>query len=288
MAAGSVWLLGVWLAVAPSFPVHAAATGSFRQLYQFGEFIGRPGVLAALALLAYVIGILSTSLWDQLGRLSDEHLPVRLYRWAPAFQREGRAFREARSAVESALNRAFIRSDRFRHVIASAICEATEESFDEVSGTIRTSTVDPLRRNSLLVGVVDVRPLAEDFVDDLQHAPARLVGSEARDLYAEYDRMDAEAWFRHGLVLPTAFLFVVLAAQTHPLWLLGLVASISLGYLGARARAESDSWLVAAVSAGRVASPILERIENSDPPIRAAADVQRAWRFLKDGADFVI
>jgi hypothetical protein len=59
LAAGYVWLLGLWLTVlalpaAPDF-----STGLYRHLVDLANWVGKPAIFVASAFVAYLLGVLS-------------------------------------------------------------------------------------------------------------------------------------------------------------------------------------------------------------------------------------
>lgn len=114
-----------------------------------------------------------------------------------------------------------------------------------------------------------IPPPRPDVMEDLQAVRARLM-AEQTTLYGEYDRLQSEAEFRVAILLPLTTLIAVVAFDVHPLWFLGLLAIGLLAYQAAVLQQQADLALVAAVSSGKIRSPLLEMIENelSAPPRR--------------------
>lgn len=54
-----MWLLTLWLAFHQSVPDRDSATGIVADIYQLSDAAGRPGSLAAITLLAYIVGAIT-------------------------------------------------------------------------------------------------------------------------------------------------------------------------------------------------------------------------------------
>lgn len=99
---------------------------------------------------------------------------------------------------------------------------------DEV---VERAVRQPPFRATLLHACIDFEQCVDDVRRDLAYLSRRLIGKEEA-VFMEDDRLRAEKNFRLGLVLPLAFLFLVLAIRIDPLWAMGLTSSLILFYLG--------------------------------------------------------
>lgn len=62
LGAGLIWLAGAWLALSERMPDAGHATGLFRGAYRMVNAAGRPVALAGLAVLAYLVGLVSVAI----------------------------------------------------------------------------------------------------------------------------------------------------------------------------------------------------------------------------------
>jgi hypothetical protein len=281
LAAGYVWMLGLWLVAAPNLPVQPPTSGLYADVYRLAKYVGTPAVIAGISLVAYLAGVLSIAAFNAANAASARvPLPERIESALPGYRSRRRVDEEATNTVLEAIQKRFRGDEEFRKVLVEHIKSVQEkahksgrklvspldeDSAEELVKSALSSTPD---QRYLLFSVIDTHRVIDDLTDDLRYIPARLVGTDAADLYAEYSRLDAEADFRYGLSLPLGFLFVVLSARLHSAWLLGLLVSIMLAYLGAQTRTESRSHLLAAISSGRVISPVVARLTSGDNALR--------------------
>ena len=63
LAAGYIWLLGLWLALEPTIPSRSQAGGVLGSVYELGDELSTIGLGIAASFVAYVVGALSTSLF---------------------------------------------------------------------------------------------------------------------------------------------------------------------------------------------------------------------------------
>jgi hypothetical protein len=66
LAAGYLWLITAWIALASRIPTPEAASGVLKDIYRLGQAVGKPGVIAAVTFTAYIIGILT----ERMARLA--------------------------------------------------------------------------------------------------------------------------------------------------------------------------------------------------------------------------
>jgi len=66
LASGLLWLLFAWILLAQSIPTPVNATGFVKQLYDVARTIADGYTLAAVALLAYIVGILGATAGDAI------------------------------------------------------------------------------------------------------------------------------------------------------------------------------------------------------------------------------
>jgi hypothetical protein len=100
--------------------------------------------------------------------------------------------------------------------------------------------------------------------DELDTARFRLL-SEQRDLFHEVDRLSAEGEFRLAVSPALALIAAVLASSESLLWLLTFVPIYLLILLGIARQEQSGDRIIYAIRAGKVKTPILERLDAEAP-----------------------
>jgi hypothetical protein len=277
LAAGYIWLLGLWLTLTamPAQPDYSA--GIYRQLTDLANWVGKPTVLVASAFVAYLIGVLSNFVVGFINRGAG---PVSVNRIL-------------REAVVNKLSRRFLDDPAFQKEIVGYVLQLRNEHADRVlqqrmafAWYMDTDHPDGLRRLpqfldipseqilknraledyticwNLISVVVDTRQIIAAARRDLEYMAPRLIGKEDK-IHGEYDRLMAEGTFRTGMFLPMCYLFGVLAWLASPWWAVGLILPLALLYLGAHSRGLASQHLASAIVAERIESPALENIATA-------------------------
>jgi hypothetical protein len=290
LAAGYLWLVSAWFALAPRIPSSTLnAQGVWQDAYRLGKFIGRPGILAAMTFAAYVIGILTERI-------------ARLLRWPIGLVRNkmlpgGRAYGTLQDAVLDVLVRRYHESQEFRDAVRHHLDVATLAGIFvnlprfwsgdlatakalEAAGKRNASLDDPIvskiadevfagaathynELRTVLFFSINVRYYANALNQDLRLVPARLVGQE-QEIYERWDRLRAESEFRLSIAPPLIAIAAILANRLDSLWLLLIVPS---GYLLFQGFAREDAaavQLAESIRAGRVASAVLEEVRTGE------------------------
>src|SRR5688500_9162183 len=71
LVAGYVWVVGLWFAFGHLFPAAAQATGGWAEVNRIAGWAGRPGILAAVSLAAYLLGIFSVAMTKLVVRIGN-------------------------------------------------------------------------------------------------------------------------------------------------------------------------------------------------------------------------
>ncbi|MEH0543979.1 hypothetical protein QA802_13055 [Streptomyces sp. B21-105] len=244
LAAGSLWLMALWLAIGRELPKPDSASGVLADLYDAADWAGKPAVFAALAFAAYLLGAISTAgVALAIGLLAPLLVP------AVAFDPpDGRGRRVARyvwpwSHAYWATRRGTHRDDG-SHVLLPPRPKRipTARGLDTLTRTLIHHDLDP--RVTLL-------PL----IDDLPLVPARLIGTD-QELFGEFDRIRAEAEFRVSIGPPMVLLTSVLLPHSA-WWGLLVIVPILLFAHGMWLYWDSNDLLAEALRAGRVISPVV-------------------------------
>ncbi len=277
VAAGYLWLFGLWLVFAPHLEPSAHPTGVVHDVVTLGNAAGRAAVTAAVTFAAYLVGVVSIAANPLINRLGNLLAATRLRRFMPRAQ-----WQRVRATIislvylridERFLADGVIRAETARRLHAvqvaagahgTTLAAGFEADPDIVIEQARTT---PAVRARLLDALLDTAAPQEECRLDLLRTPVRIVGREA-DIYAAYDRYRAEYELRMGLVLPVTFLIGTLAVMASPWWTAGIFVSAMLLYLGVAANIQASTVLTESVGARRIDLPTLERLATHDLPWR--------------------
>lgn len=293
LAAGLVLLLAIWLAVEPSLPVAAEATGVYKSLTRLGELDQSFGAVALVALTAYLVG----SMYVVIAGVAMRWVVTR---W-PKLQvvgpdgRLGTAFvrpRHAESETERDLQQTvqlltgLLPSRAETEHLARHIADAVEPRLREFLRTTEASNAEHATALDRAARFVAKRLLDEDW-DSL---PLSLIGTQPQ-LYAEVDRFRAETEFRAALAGPAAALIAVLAVRTDVGWWIALpTVVVELIVLGAFALASRDaiqranSTLAGGIRASLVHPPSLDAQALDDITLQFALQPSDATTRHKSAA----
>ncbi len=261
IAAGFVWLVTAWLALADFVP-HSSegATGVFRDIYAIAGVAGEAGISASAGFIAYLLGILSVQVSSALFAV-----PTNI-----------RARRGGRVASLQALPPP---SDQGRRALAETVVrELVERSSrdDDLMEMLKQTGIEcgarSLKDANVLASMVWVRLNIDRYVDkivaDLPHLPLRLIDDSGRkELFGEFDRRRAEAEFRAAVALPLVGLSVVLAVRVSPWFAFGLVVPAILAVQAHLSAVSAADVLAAAMRAQEPApaSPALDEVRAGPP-----------------------
>jgi hypothetical protein len=92
--------------------------------------------------------------------------------------------------------------------------------------------------------------------------PNTLLVGDQPEIYAEADRVRAEAEFRLALVLPSIALIIVLVTNAGWWWLVALLASLALWITGVAKQDEARAFIRNSVESGKTPSPAAQRFAD--------------------------
>lgn len=280
LAAGYTWLLGLWLA----FHDLAVAAGGRAEVFrsevvQLSEWLGKPAILAAITLGAYIIGTISIAMTHWVDRfVTAGTIGARLpgvARLKPNFRGSIKVTRALKDAAVNKLCNRFLEDEDFREAVLDHVrdCQiGAQREGRRLHDILADYRIDHMRRSAmkdylyrwhLLETVTQLDPYVEAAKEDLDYIASRLLGREDQ-LYGEYDRLMTEGTFRLGMVLPLAFAIVALIAKVSVWFAFALPIPVILLYLGSASWTAAERNLAVALAAERVDSPTLARLTTDE------------------------
>lgn len=234
LAAGILWLVGLWIAVEPQLRGQLQDNPIVESLSRLYGVAGHAGLAASSLFVAYLIGLL----------LPFHAIPI--HRVLVRAGLEGLALD---SPTRSDLRR-FIRP-----VANEALRAVPRPDLKTMSG----AKLGPRRS---LEDMFFVDRLVQDILAEESTLAVRLRIQEKERLFQSYDRHLAEAEFRQALVLPLAWL-IGMAASYSTLWLWAELAPVVLFSLAMVKRRAATSELCQALIAGEISSTALTDFEET-------------------------
>jgi hypothetical protein len=320
LVAGSVWLCAIWLAVHPSTPDKAHATGIWKSLLQLDGVLSAVGRGAAIAFAVYLLGSISDAVitgvsrwlercvgyyqmfkeWDigKLPRPVRFLLVVSMGVWMATFKSKGETPPGGRrdlltGAGEKALQD-FV-GERLRQVTrplydAGASGEDVDRLISREIPHVSLPTYkirwSELRKEQppaphRLVGVV---------VSEFGLIRRRLIGKEP-ELFSEIDRMRSEAELREAIAIPLLALALVVAFRVHGIgptlgWAaLGFALATLLFWQARLRRQDAGHALVDALVIQRVDAPVLDRVQTAVDAERVRLEAQTSSQGQQASSD---
>jgi hypothetical protein len=285
LAAGYLWLLGLWLIVAPHLHPADDPDGVVAEIDRLGHAGGRAAVAIAVSIAAYLVGVVSIAANPVLNRIGNPLAATPLRALMPRAL-WGRVDGSLAALVRARIGERFDADPAIRQDTAQALRAAQSAAGPDLPALPAMFSGDPgdvierarasaTVRGRLLPGLVDVRPIEKACFAELMLAPLRIVGHDA-DLYQIYDLYQAEHDLRLGLVLPLAFLTATLSVLASPWWAFGAVAAAIMLYLGVAANIEATTVLTGSIDVRRLDLPTLDGLTSAPLPWRDPADARRA------------
>lgn len=219
--AGYLWLAAAWLWFQPNLaaPPDSAAGKS---LFDLADALGTVGVLAAVSLVAYLVGVVSQEVSDQMLRR--------------VLRRATRADAKIVGRVRAIYEKGWDRIDSL-----DATDDEKARLWDEL-GSLRDATIRQVRSQLRL--------------------PATLLVGEHEQLFGAIDRLRAEGDFRTAVALPLLALALVLVLDEHFVSAAALTPmALAIGTQGIRRAIDSHTLIADTVLLDRVALPVLASYE---------------------------
>jgi hypothetical protein len=310
LAAGYLWLLALYLLLVHHVPTHEHATGVLADLYALAKAVGRPGLVAASAFIAYVLGTLSLDatavllraihrlvlrVSPTLARLTQPY-PLRRARTGRFRTDAPEWFRDhfVRPPVHSLLRLLGILGSGGERTLTNQGWRVADYLVDRLLADVETDwttrgvagdDVAPgAREDRQELGAIALAVLgASEERAEGRRQVARLLQLElggiklaamttAPQIYAEVDRLDAEQAFRSALLIPTAALAVAIGRQQLRWALVAFAVSAILAIQGLRRGRDASSVLVEALDIGALDAPVLERLRRKALSVQPIGD----------------
>lgn len=256
LVAGYLWLLLVWIVVAPDVPLaHHLETHGLGAIADLTDLAGPIATAAAVGVLAYVLGMVSRPIATalaELARLALSPTPLRIKEPLKESELPGRPADEVRRPwTESAVG------------------------LYPVAGTINGLEVDNVWQDANdheRQRLIRIAEQCADEVDRSVELPASLLLASqtgAIQTFGEVDRLVAEAEFRVLVAPPILALAVTLAATANITWLLLALATPVLVVQGLTRRQDARRIMVQFVAYRTVmTAPPLTTFESALNEVR--------------------
>ncbi|MBT2226265.1 hypothetical protein [Nonomuraea sp. NEAU-A123] len=231
LAAGYMWLAGIWLTWGIDLPRAGQAKGVLAEIYRLGDAAGLAAVGIAMSFVAYLIGVLA-------------NIPVQWF-------------------ANNCYEQVFLSLNGNREVLA-IVFDVIEREYKETGKSelgVKLKSMlgdDPHPRTLAIYLHRYLMPL-------LALIPSRLLGKEP-EIYNAWDRAYSEAEFRAAVAPVMMFLSLPVVRVSHVLAAVLLFASTFLGSTYLMQRAQADSILIQAIRADRV--PLADQGEIANFLIR--------------------
>jgi len=232
----------------------AELQGVPRDLWRLSEWAGRPATVAALSVIAYVVGLLSGALSNRLVPVGNAMHRTWIRRLSPGVMGERRVETVYQAAVVQRLYDR-IRSDEATQAQLRRVLAETPASVQP--GTIPGTDLPYFEVHD----VFDLDAYGKQAWDDIHIARFNLIGKEP-ELQAATDRRQSEAEFRLGITLPLTALVILLAIRWQPWFLVALAGCVVLLCLGVSGNYEAREQIAYWLRSGRLTAPGLDRVST--------------------------
>jgi uncharacterized protein YjbI with pentapeptide repeats len=249
LAAGYIWLSALWLVFRSSLPPRAEPTGIIGAIYSLATAADAITVGIVASFTAYLVGSLSQGVFDDLLRAAAPFVRTRLFlRDDPASGRVASQMFGSVVLMRGELSRAGV------SVLSTFIHEQLNTRLEKLEH--RYGNPGHADLPLALLG----RYLSTLF-HEFRIVQTRLVG-QSEALFAQHDRLRAEAEFRRALIVPLAVLIGVVAHQTSWFWLSALLVMVLLYRDAVKLQESAGDILADAIGASTVTPPLIERLDR--------------------------
>ncbi len=255
LVTGALYLLVLWMVLGPTRLHLRTDKGSEaeRRLAAAADLAGHAGVLAALGLIALLIGsLLVIERWpftprnyDGFGEETEQRFDWDFETWL---------LRQTRDNLSNVTYRDLLAPNSFDADFRRRVRDHWHHHVDEMTqGGLDQRLDEPV--DEWLLSTVVASTVSAEF--DLLTTRLQI---EREALFNEVDRHKSEAELRYSIAPPLTLLSVVFAIQWHWLWLLGVLVAAVLAWHGYRAENKARRQVAEALRFGIIASPTLQRL----------------------------
>ncbi|WP_329120238.1 hypothetical protein [Streptomyces sp. NBC_01465] len=249
LTVGFICAFTMWIIAGNSIPPQNKATGLVKSIYTLYAFLGKPAALAAISFLAYICGVLVSTIieWAAFWIRAPFTPPILQFR----ISRMARA--DLASYIFSELHGVPYGRVRYGGIFESRVEDLSNPRRQAMLATERGI---PSEEGRLCREIEDRLAYEQD-----QLRVKLLVSNPA--IYTEHDRHRAEAEFRTGVGAAGAALVIALAINATPYWLAAISISVACLIAGEVKRREANDVFVQAVVAGELVPAMIgETIEQ--------------------------
>jgi hypothetical protein len=257
LAAGFLWLTCGWLLFRNSFTQASLHEGIARDLASLANWLGKPALFVVASFVAYLIGLLSTSISSYIFTiLSRTKIPVvsRFRKDEPPFSKEG--YNAAQDLIYQQVFKALDDSNT-RTVILNDHHKATP-----VVMAIRSHYLISHRKN-LAFAHLNLKPYFDALIEDLNTVPYRLLAKRP-EAFSSFDRVRSEGEFRSALVLPLVAMALYFWPSLHWLSSFIFILILILAWQARNKLIAANDQLVEFLRADvGVTSPAIEAVDGT-------------------------
>ncbi|MFJ9605280.1 hypothetical protein ACIRS1_02855 [Kitasatospora sp. NPDC101176] len=252
LAAGYVWLVGLWFLLRDHAPARKGATGIALSAYKLIDIVGSPALLAAGSFVAYVVGssvsITPGRLRKQIFTWGGLSLGRKIFRSVPLAQDMGPDEPPLEVPLQGHVP-PFVDHGSLYNLRGHLWEMAREAAPEFYAGSARED--------------LGWEGTEQDIIQNLSDVSMHLqIGKP--ELYQDYDRMASEASFKVNVGLAIGVLSVALTAASGNLWYAILLAPVAIMMRSGIHRQQSANNLLVAVITSRVITvPALSRYEQA-------------------------
>jgi hypothetical protein len=278
LVAGALWMLLAWLLFGDALMPHAGGGAIESRLHELETLVGDSIVLAALGLLAILLGgivppfplhAIARRLEINQGARQDIVLCWLFGLTGEFVERDGDFNLWLHRLTDRApydLDWEVFKDSDCPPMMRSWAQHASEQPESVRMGRRVVSRPEPMGNDEAWSWLTDLTEasIEEEMATGL---PMQLQ-IEREGLYNDFDRVRAEAELRASIVVPLLWLVILLAVGHSLWWLLGVVGPLLLLRQGVQSYVESEQRLQAAVRYGVVTSPTVEFVRSLHEPER--------------------
>lgn len=248
LTVGFIYVFTGWLWLGESIPARQDASGALKSIYDLYDLTGKPALLAAVSLVAYITGSLATALTAWISF------------WATSFRNVTLKFEISNIA----------RVDLACHVFSNVYDvpfgfirhSGRDRDDDPHLSKIRMAAYKAVEGGEAINEGKLYAQIERSMAYEESQLRVKLLVSNP-EIHSEHDRHRAESEFRTGIAVSSAILFASLAVMNSPQWILGVFISAACLRASRSKRREANDVIVQAVIAGElVPSLIYEAVEE--------------------------